>query len=508
MLFDTDGVLNTYEYLIMVDGISQVENVSIRRNTSQKTIDSPSDASEMELYNVPLVTGVNYRILPANTSINGTQDYFLDWSLNFQDYLAATGLSPDQPIRTYWGSSNSTQSLAADVCDVGGSDTLSAGFSDVVTFWGTTTTNGTVSFAGDLLGNGNPSTADIAANLYIKVIDGDRNFTPDVAQTLTATIAGNGDSANVTLAETAPDSGVFTGQIPTEYASVPNPADLILQALGGTVFTVTYFDAVDASIPVRTNLPRTAPITMRASAVTVTKTVSPSAAAGRAPLTYTITITNAGPGNARVSDIIDTLPASFTYTSATTSGLTASDPSIAGQALTWTGPWTLNPGSSATLSFSAKAGGPRGTVYNNVTVTGKSFAPVSTGDTAPVQVIAPLVSLTKSVDPAAALPGQEITYTVHYKNAGDASAHTLLVLDSIPPNTVYIAGSLRAGDGSSTYATATPRTDAPGEAGWPEVQGEVSGSNITFNITSLAADDGIPDSGPDEGKAYFKVQVQ
>jgi uncharacterized repeat protein (TIGR01451 family) len=506
MEFDTDGVVNTYEYLIMLDGIA-TEEISIRRNTFQGNIDDPSDNAELQLYADPLSPS-NHRIVAADTFVHGTQDYFIDWKVDFAGYLAATGLSPDQPIRTYWGTSNNTSSLAADLCDITGSDTLSASFSDVVTFWGTTATTATVSFSGDILGNGSPAIADISDNLFVKVVDGDRNFTPDAAQVLSALIAGGGDSETVTLTETGPDTGIFTGQIQSEYNPAAVPANGILQALGGTVFTVTFIDIIDSSFPVNRDQPRTDAITMRAASVSASKTVSSPTAVGKDNLTYTVTITNAGPGNARVSEIIDTLPANFAYSAGTTSGLTTSDPAISGQVLTWTGPWTVNSGSSAVLSFTAQAGGPRGTVFNNVTVNGRNFPSASTGDTAPVQVRAPQVLITKYADPAAAAPGQEITYTIHYRNVGDSSAHTLLLLDSAPLNTTFVAGSLRAGDGSSDYATATTRTDGAGEGSWPEVQGEAGGGNITFNITSLAPDDGVPNSGPDEGKAYFKVLIQ
>ncbi|TAL16465.1 DUF11 domain-containing protein [bacterium] len=506
MEFDTDGVVDTYEYLIMLDGIA-TEEISIRRNTVQGNIDDPSDNAEVQLYADPLSPS-NYRIVAADTFVHSTQDYFIDWKVDFAAYLAATGLSPDQPIRTYWGTSNNTSSLAADLCDITGSDTLSASFSDVVTFWGTTATTAVVSFADDILGNGNPAIADISDNLFVKVVDGDRNFTPDAAQVLSAAIAGGGDSETVTLTETGLDTGIFTGQLPTAYSAVATGSDGILQALGGTVFTVTFIDTIDSAFPVNRDQPRTASITMRAASVTAAKVVSSPSAVGKDNLVYTVTITSAGPGNARVSEVIDTLPAGFTYSAGTTSGLTTSDPAVAGQVLTWTGPWIVNSGSSATLSFTAQAGGPRATAYNNVTMNGRNFPSVSTGDTAPVQVVAPIVSIVKSADPAAAAPGQEITYTIHYKNTGDSSAHTLLLLDSAPLNTTYVAGSLRAGDASSTYATATPRTDGAGEGSWPEVQGEAVGGNITFNIISLEADDGVADSGPDEGKAYFKVLIQ
>lgn len=511
MEFDTDGVLNTYEYLIMIDGISSPEVISIRQNTSTpaKGLDKPGDQAEVELYSVPLNPGVNFRIVAANTSINGTQDYFLDWSLNFQNYLTATGLTPDLPIRTYWGSSNSTQTLTSDLVDASGADTLTAGFSDVITFWGTRAVTGSVSFVDDLAGNGSPTLADISYPLYVKVTDSDLNHQPDVVNTTTIAITtSNGDSMTATVTETGVNTGIFTVSIPTAHSASVTVGDATLQLVSGAVVTATYTDAVDSSIPPLRNQPRTDAITMRGASIAISKTADKTEAVGKDEVVYTITFSNSGTATARIFTATDTLATGFTYKAGSTTGLTTADPAISGQTLTWSGNFPLSSGASATLSFTAIAGGPRGTAYNNASAEGPNFVTVLTGNTAPVQIKAPVVTITKSADPASGLPGQEITYTIHYKNTGDSSAHTLLVIDSVPAFTNYVAGSLRAGDASSTYATATPRTDGAGEASWPEVQGQVSGSTISFTITSLAADDLAAGSGPDEGKAYFKVTIQ
>ena len=254
---------------------------------------------------------------------------------------------------------------------------------------------------------------------------------------------------------------------------------------------------------------RTDILTLLAPLISITKSVSPGSTASGGTVIYSIIISNSGTGDGFITQLEDVLPPGFTYVPESTSGFTNSDPVINGQMLTWTGNWTVPKQSggvdgTVTLSFQSNAGGVPGTQFNNVSVAGRNFPITATGNTAPVIISAPLMSLTKSVDKAEAFPGDELTYSVHYHNEGQGAAQTLIFVDTIPPNTTYIPGSLRQGDASSTYSSPAniPLTDDMGDDG-----GEINGNNIVFFIPTVAADDGVPDSGPDEGKLYFKVII-
>jgi uncharacterized repeat protein (TIGR01451 family) len=110
--------------------------------------------------------------------------------------------------------------------------------------------------------------------------------------------------------------------------------------------------------------------------VTITKTVSSRDLVGAGqPVTYTITILNAGPSTAHVQQITDTLPAGFTYVTTTaTSGMRLPDAtSAAGQAITWSyGPPypTIAGGSSASLTFVAASSGGGGCNSAGATISG------------------------------------------------------------------------------------------------------------------------------------------
>ena len=115
---------------------------------------------------------------------------------------------------------------------------------------------------------------------------------------------------------------------------------------------------------------------------------------------------------------------------------------------------------------------------------------------------APLLTLAKAVSHAAAPPGAEIIYTVSYRNAGGAPAHTVMIMDTIPMYTTYVPGSLRVGNAASTYANAAILTDAADAD-----IGAINGTMILFVIRSVPANDLVDGSGTDEGKVYFKVKV-
>jgi uncharacterized repeat protein (TIGR01451 family) len=119
-----------------------------------------------------------------------------------------------------------------------------------------------------------------------------------------------------------------------------------------------------------------------------------------------------------------------------------------------------------------------------------------------VELRLPAINLIKSVDQVSALPGTELVYMVHYHNTGMGAAANLIISDTIPLFTTYAAGSLRIGNADSTYATATPLTDAADADA-----GQASGASVIFTINTVAGDDGVTNAGSDEGKIYFKVKI-
>lgn len=120
--------------------------------------------------------------------------------------------------------------------------------------------------------------------------------------------------------------------------------------------------------------------------VTMSKIVTQSTVVPNGTVEYTITLENTGTGDTVGVSVVDTLPAGFSYIPGSTSGATTDDPSINGQRLMWSGPFTIPVGETLTLNFKSTAATSFGTYFNNVEAGGSNMPLTQTGDTAPVVV--------------------------------------------------------------------------------------------------------------------------
>jgi uncharacterized repeat protein (TIGR01451 family) len=79
-----------------------------------------------------------------------------------------------------------------------------------------------------------------------------------------------------------------------------------------------------------------------------------------------------------------------------------------------------------------------------------------------ITVATPEITLVKSVDRNAALPGEALLYTVVYTGGGSAPAHSVVLIDGVPAETAYAPGSASgpgtliefSSDGGATYGPA------------------------------------------------------
>lgn len=110
--FETDGNLDTFEGLAMVDGIANPDVISLQQNTNQGTIGDPSDAAEVELATYPFMT--HGRVVGAATMFGGDEDFFMDFAIPWSD-LATLGVTPSSAFGIILGSGNSANAFAADI---------------------------------------------------------------------------------------------------------------------------------------------------------------------------------------------------------------------------------------------------------------------------------------------------------------------------------------------------------------------------------------------------------
>ncbi|MCL5074502.1 MAG: DUF11 domain-containing protein [Chloroflexi bacterium] len=140
----------------------------------------------------------------------------------------------------------------------------------------------------------------------------------------------------------------------------------------------------------------------------LTKTVSPYIQNPSAPITYTVKLTNSTSQTQTFSSISDQLPYGFTYITSSSrwNGTVTADPSISTannvQTLTWSGlsPSSVPGNGTATLVFQANTGTAGGNLYNSASCVTTNYGTISTGDTAPVQVLGDAtVNLTPTAGP-------------------------------------------------------------------------------------------------------------
>jgi hypothetical protein len=90
----------------------------------------------------------------------------------------------------------------------------------------------------------------IGSNLTVVIRDGDRNTDFTAADTATVAVRTPSTVFNLTLRETGPDTGTFTGIMPTRASGTATPPALLLSK--GHVVTVNYTEVVPARVLSRT----------------------------------------------------------------------------------------------------------------------------------------------------------------------------------------------------------------------------------------------------------------
>jgi len=123
-----------------------------------------------------------------------------------------------------------------------------------------------------------------------------------------------------------------------------------------------------------------------AQALFVTKTADAASATAGGADGYTITVSNPNAAAATLSSIVDTLPAGFSYTAGSSSGATTTDPTVAAQVLTWTGPFNVPAGGTTTLHFGVTVASANGTYYNQATADAGGQTVAGSGPTAPITI--------------------------------------------------------------------------------------------------------------------------
>ena len=193
----------------------------------------------------------------------------------------------------------------------------------------------------------------------------------------------------------------------------------------------------------------TAPLNAQVADLSVTKVVDDAAPNTGDTVTFTVTVSNAGPDAATNVAVRDALPVGLVF-----AGATADQGSYDEGTGIWT-VGTLADGGSASIDISAVVTSET-TVRNVAEVAASDQAdpdsqpgdgPVGDDDDAAVDVTPQLadLQLTKTVDTAAPALGDQVTFTVTLFNDGPDTATGVTVFDTLPTSTTFVSSTPSVG---------------------------------------------------------------
>jgi uncharacterized repeat protein (TIGR01451 family) len=306
---------------------------------------------------------------------------------------------------------------------------------------------------------------------------------PTGAKTLLLSHAANASSvSNVTVtfddnagAAIAESGSITAGSWqPSAYAPSPvfsNPAPAgpytaSLSTFGGVnpngnwslfVFDDSTGDAGEIAQGWSLNLATVTPVNQIAD-VGITGVATPAPVLAGDALTYTFTISNAGPSSASGVVFSNLLPATVTLLNAAVSqGNYVTNGNLVTGNLA-----TLPVGSNATVTVVVKPGPGAAGQLNNTAYASAFEADLHTSDNH-ISVIStvnlPNADLAASISTASTnvWVGSNVVYTINVTNAGPGTALSATVSDPLPPFTAYVTGSSSVGsvalNGSSVVAT-------------------------------------------------------
>ncbi len=189
--------------------------------------------------------------------------------------------------------------------------------------------------------------------------------------------------------------------------------------------------------------------------LSITKSDSPDPVNQGSLLTYSVSVSNAGPSAANGVVVTDTLPAGSTFYSATGSGWSCSHSSgIVTCTLA-----SLNSGAAASaISIKIYPPAQSGAISNTATVSSTVVDPNSANNAASATTTvnpAANLSLTMTDSPDPVTAGQNLTYSTVITNLGPNTAYSVNFTQYLPPGVTFVSANTTSGSCTQSGSTVT-----------------------------------------------------
>ena len=227
--------------------------------------------------------------------------------------------------------------------------------------------------------------------------------------------------------------------------------------------------------------------------LSLAKVASPDPVLTGGTLTYTLTVSNAGPVAAGPTTVTDTLPAGVSFVSATGTGWTC----VQSTGVVECDTAVMPVGTAADITVTVTVTATSGTLTNTAEVSSFLTDPnLANNSATTVTTVTPLADLavTMTANPAATGPGGTFTHSASVTNLGPSAATAVSLVLALPAGTV--AGTITPGAclaaGSTVTCTVGPLAMGGTFAASVELSAATSGSYSTTGVVSGAESDPNP----------------
>ena len=228
--------------------------------------------------------------------------------------------------------------------------------------------------------------------------------------------------------------------------------------------------------------------------LSILKTASPNPVVAGTTLTYTLTATNNGPGNATGVTITDPLPAGVTFVSSSAGTFNSGTDTLTDDI------GSLAVGASQPVTVTVTVGASvTGTISNTATVTGDQPDPNLANNTSTaITTVNPESDLliVKTGTPNPVIAGNNLTYTLTATNNGPSTATGVTISDPLPAGETFVSTTGGSFNSSSDTLTDAVGTLAVGASQSINVTVTV-GASVTGTLSNTATVTGNqPDPNP------------